>query len=215
MSSSAVRIVKGIELNLGKPLPGYEAQKRMEPSVRADLLGNTTPNMATRKSAVMILLYPSGQGLDFVLIKRQIYDGPHSGQVSLPGGKVDESDTSIEGTALRETYEEVGVEPNQITILGKLTELFIPVSNLLVQPFVGIVAQKPQFSPNLQEVEYIVEVDVAHLLDDSKKSVKVITSHGRPITAPYYSFQNEMVWGATAMILSEFEEVVRRIITEK
>ncbi|MGB4329648.1 MAG: hypothetical protein WBJ36_12275, partial [Tenuifilum sp.] len=93
--------------------------------------------------------------------------------------------------------------------------LYIPVSNLCVKPVVGYLANTPTFLPNLQEVEYIVEVDVAHLLDDSKKSVKVITSHGRPITAPYYSFQNEMVWGATAMILSEFEEVVRRIITEK
>jgi len=212
VSSSAAEIVKAIEVNLREPLPGYEVQKRMEPSVRADFLGNTTPNLATRKSAVMILLYPSDQGLKFVLIKRQTYDGPHSGQVSLPGGKFDESDVSIEETALRETYEEVGVEPNVITILGKLTELFIPISNLLVQPFVGFIAQKPQFTPNLQEVEYIVEVDVAHLLEDSRKSVKVINSHGRPITAPFYIFQNEMVWGATAMILSEFEEVVRRCL---
>jgi len=212
VSSSAARIVKGIELNLGKPLPGYEAQKRMEPSVRVDLLGNTTPNLSTRKSAVMILLFPSGQGFNFVLIKRQTYDGPHSGQMSLPGGKFDETDQTLDDTALRETYEEVGVEPGQVRLLGRLTELYIPVSNIVVQPFVGFTPQKPMFTPNLQEVEYIVEVPLTDLLAEANKSVRVISSHGRPITAPYYNLNNEMVWGATAMILSEFEEVARMIL---
>jgi len=215
VSISVDRIVKAIELNIWESLPGYEAQKRMEPSVRADLLGNTMPNLSTRESAVMILLYPFGQGLNFVLNKRQTYDGPHSGQMSLPGGKFDDTDLTLDGTALRETYEEVGVEPGQVQLLGRLTELYIPVSNMVVQPFVGFTPQKPVFTPNLQEVEYIVEVPLTDLLAEANKSVRVISSRGRPITAPYYNLNNEMVWGATAMILSEFEAVVRRIITEK
>lgn len=209
MSSSVTRIVEAIEAKIREPLPGYEVQKRMEPSVRADLLGNTLPNQATRKSAVLILLYPADFGLNFVLIKRQTYDGPHSGQMSLPGGKFDDTDQTLDGTALRETYEEVGVEPGQVKLLGRLTELYIPVSNMVVQPFVGFTPQKPVFTPNLQEVEYIVEVPLTDLLAEANKSVRVISSHGRPITAPYYHLNNEMVWGATAMILSEFEEVVR------
>lgn len=211
MSSSTSRIVEAIELKLGESLPGYEVQKRMEPSVRADLLRNTTPNMATRESAVMILLYPSGQGLSFVLIKRQTYNGPHSGQVSLPGGKFEVADQTLDGTALRETYEEVGVEPGQVRLLGRLTELYIPASNMVVQPFVGFTSQKPVFTPNLQEVEYIVEVPLTDLMAEANKSVRVISSHGRPITAPYYHLNNEMVWGATAMILSEFEELLRNV----
>lgn len=209
MSSSAKRIVEAIEVKIRESLPGYEAQKRMEPSVRADLMGNTLPNQATRKSAVLILLYPADFGLNFVLIKRQTYDGPHSGQMSLPGGKFDDTDQTLDGTALRETYEEVGVEPGQVKLLGRLTELFIPVSNMVVHPYVGFTPQKPVFTPNLQEVEYIVEVPLTDLLAEANKSVRVISSHGRPITAPHYNLNNEMIWGATAMILSEFEEVVR------
>lgn len=209
MSSSTSRIVEAIEVKLRESLPGYESQQRMEPSVRADLLGNTLPNQATRKSAVLILLYPADHGLNFVLIKRQTYDGPHSGQMSLPGGKFDDTDQTLDGTALRETYEEVGVEPGQVRLLGRLTELYIPVSNMVVQPFVGFTPQKPVFTPNLQEVEYIVEVPLTDLLAEANKSVRVISSHGRPITAPHYNLNNEMIWGATAMILSEFEEVVR------
>lgn len=215
MSKAAERLVKTIEKELSRQLPGIDAQKRMAPSIRADLLGNTVPNPATRKSAVLILLYPADHGLFFVLIKRQTYDGPHSGQMSLPGGKFDDTDLTLNGTALRETYEEVGVEPGQVRLLGQLTELYIPVSNMVVQPFVGFTPQKPVFTPNLQEVEYVVEVPLTDLLAEANKSVKVISSHGRPITAPYYNLHNEMVWGATAMILSEFEEVVRKIIIEK
>jgi len=215
VSKTTESLVKAIEFELIRQLPGINAQKRMSPSIRADLLGNTMPNPATRKSAVLILLYPADQGLNFVLTKRQTYDGPHSGQMSLPGGKFDDTDQTLDGTALRETYEEVGVEPGQVRLLGRLTELYIPVSNMVVQPFVGFTSQKPEFSPNLQEVEYVVEVPLTDLLAEANKSVRVISSHGRPITAPYYNLNSEMVWGATAMILSEFEEVVRRIITEK
>jgi len=204
-------LIKAIEAILNLPLPGYKVQKRMEPSIRADLSGSTEPNFATRDSAVLILLYPFAKRLHFVLIKRQIYEGPHSGQVSLPGGKFEDIDLTLDSTALRETYEEVGVEPSKVRILGKLTELYVPVSNLMVYPYVGYTSQKPEFMPNLQEVEYVIEVGVSDLLAEVNKSVKVITSHGRPLTAPFYQLRGEMVWGTTAMILAEFEEILRRI----
>ncbi len=204
-------MVKAIESILNLPLPGYKVQKRMEPSIRADLSGSTEPNFATRDSAVLILLYPFAKRLHFVLIKRQIYEGPHSGQVSLPGGKFEDIDLTLDSTALRETYEEVGVEPSKVRILGKLTELYVPVSNLMVYPYVGYTSQKPEFMPNLQEVEYVIEVGVSDLLAEVNKSVKVITSHGSPLTAPFYQFRGEMVWGTTAMILAEFEEILRSI----
>ncbi len=204
-------MIKAIEAILNLPLPGYKVQKRMEPSIRADLSGSTKPNFATRDSAVLILLYPFAKRLHFVLIKRQIYEGPHSGQVSLPGGKFEDIDLTLDSTALRETYEEVGVEPSKVRILGKLTELYVPVSNLMVYPYVGYTSQKPEFMPNLQEVEYVIEVGVSDLLAEVNKSVKVITSHGRPLTAPFYQLRGEMVWGTTAMILAEFEEILRSI----
>ncbi|MDI3527120.1 MAG: hypothetical protein PWR03_1303 [Tenuifilum sp.] len=191
-------------------LPGKDAQIIMAPSVRADKHGNSQPNLSTRESAVLILLYKSLSGFRFVLIKRQVYDGPHSGQVSFPGGKFEENDISLSQTALRETYEEIGIEPKNIELLGRLTELYIPVSNIMVHPFVGYINETPKFCLNLLEVQYVVEVDLFDLMDDRNKSVKVINSHGYPITAPYYNLKNEMVWGATAMILSEFEHVIKK-----
>ncbi|QKG79207.1 NUDIX hydrolase [Tenuifilum thalassicum] len=193
-------------------LPGKDAQIIMAPSVRADKHGNSKPNLSTRESAVLILLYRALSGLRFVLIKRQVYDGPHSGQVSLPGGKFEENDISISQTALRETYEEIGVEPKNVDLLGRLTELYIPVSNMIVHPFVGYINETPNFNLNLLEVQYIVEVDLFDLIDDRNKSVKVINSHGYPITAPYYNLKDEMVWGATAMILSEFEHILKKVL---
>ncbi len=202
-------LVQKLREILATPLPGSEAQTRMAPSVRSDLLGNSAPNAQTRRSAVLIMLYPKNGTLYFPLIKRQTYDGPHSGQISLPGGKFEEGDETLHHTALRESYEEIGVDTSKIEVLGELSLLYIPVSNLCVKPVVGYLANTPTFLPNLQEVEYIIEAPLEHLTMEQYKSVKVITSHGRPVTAPYYNLCGEMVWGATAMILSELEAVVR------
>ncbi len=206
------QLIAKIKSQLGEPLPGRIAQEQMAPSVRTDLTERDTPNDSTRRSAVLLMLYPRQGELYFPLIKRQIYDGPHSGQVSFPGGKFEEIDENLQQTALRESNEEIGIDPASIEVLGKLSELYIPISNLRVCPLVGFLNRKPNFTPNLQEVEYVIEVPLSELVNEKRKSVMVITSHGRPVSAPYYDFSNEMVWGATAMILSEFEEVVHRLI---
>ncbi|HRX30399.1 MAG TPA: CoA pyrophosphatase [Tenuifilaceae bacterium] len=196
---------------LTQTLPGNSAQQQMAPSLREDLRGNSTPNTLTRQSAVLILIFPSNNNTPYsVLIKRQTYNGPHSGQISLPGGKTEDYDDDIIKTALREANEEIGINKNDIKVLGTLTNLYIPISNIMVKPVVGYVEYEPTFTPNLQEVEYIISFPIFSILNSDSKSVKVISSHGRPITAPYYNIQGEMVWGATAMILSEFENVLRQ-----
>ncbi len=207
--------VEVLKTELQNDLPGFDAQKTMSPSIREDLMGNTAPNSNTRQSAVLILLFPNGNSIDTLLIKRPVYDGPHSGQVSFPGGKFDEADSDIKATALRETFEEVGVNPTDINIIGQLTQLYIPVSNMMVHPFVGVINFKPEFNPNTQEVERIIYAPIKQLTNPKNRSVEVITSHQKLITAPYFNISKEFVWGATAMILAELVEIINGSIKKR
>jgi len=203
--------IRKLRFQLDKDLPGFDAQKSMSPSIREDLMGNNKENSATRQSAVLLLLFPLGEDINILLIKRAVYNGHHSGQIAFPGGKLEESDLSVFDAALRETEEEVGIITSQIETIGKLTPLYIPISNMVVNPIVGAISAAPITHPNHQEVEYTISVPINHLLDPDNKSVKVIPLHERQITAPYYNVSNEMVWGATAMILAEFLVVVESI----
>ena len=207
--------IEDLKTELQNELPGFDAQKTMSPSIREDLMGNTAPNSNTRQSAVLILLFPNGNSIDTLLIKRPVYDGPHSGQVSFPGGKFDEADSDIQATALRETFEEVGVSPSDISIIGQLTQLYIPVSNMMVHPFVGVIDFKPLFKPDVKEVERIISAPINQLVNPKNRSIKVIPSHQKLITAPYFNISKEFVWGATAMILAEFVEIINGSIKKR
>jgi 8-oxo-dGTP pyrophosphatase MutT (NUDIX family) len=141
--------------------------------------------------------------VNLVFIKRNEYEGPHSGQVSFPGGAYEPGDSSILGTALRETREELGMS-EKIEIIGTLTQLHIPVSNFLVYPVVGWTHSRPAFEPDPTEVQYLIESPVGTLLDPSSRDSETIFRHGKEIVTPFYKTGNEKIWGATAMILSEF-----------
>jgi 8-oxo-dGTP pyrophosphatase MutT (NUDIX family) len=163
-------------------------------------------------SAVMVVFCLDEQGKLFIpLTQRRVYQGAHSGQISLPGGKYEESDTSLEHTALRECREEIGLEG--INLLGKLTELIIPVSNFRVQPFAGYYPHiNPPIIQQEREVESLVKLMVHELLDDSIVTVGSVELPDRSkIKAPYFEVGGHKVWGATAMILSELKEVLRVI----
>jgi 8-oxo-dGTP pyrophosphatase MutT (NUDIX family) len=156
---------------------------------------------------VLILIYPEGQAVHLVLTKRNEYDGPHSGQVSFPGGAWEPEDNSLEDTALRETREEVGVK-GPVEILGALSPLHIPVSNYLVSPFVGWIDSKPKFRPDPSEVQYVIEASLEGLLDPAMQDTETLYHHQEPVKAPFYRVGKEKVWGATAMMLSEFLAMV-------
>ena len=162
----------------------------------------------------MILLYPNNSEIFTTLIKRQVYKGVHSGQISLPGGKFEEDkDISIVETAFRETQEEIGVLKNSISFVGKLTPLYIPVSNIHVQPVIGCLSQKPEFNADSREVDKIYKVNLQELLTPECIVEDEITmADNRKVTAPYYNFNNLQIWGATAMILSEYFEIHHKII---
>jgi 8-oxo-dGTP pyrophosphatase MutT (NUDIX family) len=199
--------VDNIRINIAKELPGKDAQQRMSPSIRAGIGFPTSPNANTRKSAVLISVYPENGLAHTILIKRTVYKGAHSGQVSFPGGKMDETDKSVIETALREAEEELGINPSKVEVIGSLTPLFIPITNLLVIPVVGVMSNPQNLSPNIHEVEYTIEVGLNAFKDSKNITEKTIFSGVIPISAPYYSIKNEMVWGATAMIIAEFTEL--------
>jgi len=183
---------------LRRKLPGEEAQLRMSPSFR----GNINEQKAPVEAAVLALFYASKKNTHLVFIKRNEYDGPHSAQVSFPGGAREAVDKTREETALRETREEVGIK-GKMEILGALTPLHIPVSNFMVYPYVGCMEEAPLFRPDPAEVQYVIEAPLSALLDPGNSRSETLKHHGQFMEVPFYSVRNEKIWGATAMMLSE------------
>ncbi len=199
---------------LSLPLPGREAQLRMAHSERRESMMRFAIPDTARKGAVLILFFEEDNKIKLPLILRSEYKGVHSGQVALPGGKFEDIDEELKYTALREAEEEIGIFRNDVDIIGSLSEVYIPPSNFLVHPFIGVSATVPSFIPHEEEVKEIFSVDIDTLLDDSIVADKEITlSSGVKIVTPLFTIMNYQVWGATAMILSELKTLLREIET--
>lgn len=206
--------VNMIEAALCKPLPGIKAQLRMAP--RPGSLKLPTPQSTPRKSGVLILLFPSEETgeLCFVLTRRTEIVADHKGQISLPGGAVDPDDPSIAYTALREACEEVGVCSDVMRILGPLTPIYIPPSDFCVQPYVAYMSQSPQFFPQPEEVAEIIEVPIPHLLDEKNVVVEEWLLDDEVKQVPFFNIYGHKVWGATAVVLSEFAAILEDLLKE-
>ncbi len=204
--------IEEIRYRLTQPLPGRDAQLRMAFAQRAAaLLQNPYHPDNARIACVTLMLWQNNQDWHTVLIQRT--KNPldrHSGQVSFPGGKHDKSDKSLEHTALREAEEEIGVPPSQMEILGALTDLYIPVSNFIVHPFVGLLKGEPQFSPQPGEVESILTPSISHFQQAANKEHRelVVGTGAMVKDVPCFLVEGRAVWGATAMIMSEFLEIL-------
>ena len=190
-----------------RELPGESAQAKMAPNVRRHFKSTTK----RRNAGVLILLYPKNNQLYTVFIKRSEYEGVHSGQISFPGGKYEPGDQNLEHTALRESNEEIGINPEEVNILGKLTPLHIPVSNFYVIPFVGFYESVPIFKREPNEVEKIIEIPLTELLTPENCTFQEFNYSDLAFTAPIYKPKELVIWGATAMIMSEFLEVIKEI----
>jgi 8-oxo-dGTP pyrophosphatase MutT (NUDIX family) len=198
------------ELKLG--LPGVDAHLRLAPEVRInDLKAGQFPLHAVN-SAVLIILYPCGERLFTVVILRNEYNGAHSGQISLPGGKREDSDIDFENTALREAQEEIGIKPAEMEILGQLSLFYVRPSNFIVYPFIAYSKQRPDFHPDSLEVQRIIEIDVFKEVSYEKIVNKTLSfKNNTKVEAPGFEVGNEFMWGATAMIFSELIQILNRV----
>ena len=190
-------------------LKGKLAHKKMVPYNRiSENEQNKINNFRYKEAAVLILIYPSDKGVpSFVLIERTISSGVHSGQISLPGGKKEKNDKSFWDTSIRETNEEIGVNLSKINFVKKMSCVYVPPSNFMIYPFIGYLDKYPFFNMQKEEVQNIFEINILDLLKNKNKSFSEVRSKymNNNIKVPVYNFMDKIVWGATAMILSEFE----------
>lgn len=199
-------MIEIIQQKLAQKKPGYQAHKLMMPEGRAM---NPVHNANPTQSAVLIALFNEKNLIKFPLIRRPKYNGSHSGQMALPGGKFEPNDISLKNTAIRESYEEIGIQPENVEIIGSLSELYIQVTNIQVTPYVGIINTKPYFKIDKREVDELYIADLSEIQNPNNKFKENWNIQGTNIDVPYYKLQDQIVWGATAMILSEFEQLIK------
>jgi len=202
--------IDDLQVALSGVLPGVEAQYRMAHGSRRNKLG--VP-LNARKAGVLALFYPRADEWHLVFIERvRNAKDRHSGQISFPGGGYDETDGNLARTALRETEEEIGVSAQQIELIGSLSELYIPVSNYLVHPYVGFMEKAPSFTPEVAEVASIVQTPFRTFLNDDNviEGTLKVNPNFTLKDVPFYQVEDKVIWGATAMMMSELVSVVKR-----
>ena len=195
-------------------LPALDAHIKMAPLERLESLRNNDfDDKKPRIAAVMMLFYPKKERTHLVLIVRNSYKGVHSAQIAFPGGKYELEDENFAETALRETHEEVGIHPDKIEILKPFTELYIPPSNFMVHPFLGTSKEELVFLPQPSEVAGIIELPLSTFLSDAiVVDTNLSTSYADSISIPAFKIEEHIVWGATAMMLSELKEVLKEVL---
>lgn len=193
-----------IKKALTQSLPGSVSHKKMLPKNRL-LKASSADLNRIKHGSVLLLLFTENNELTVCLIKRPAHMKHHASQIALPGGRIEKGETALE-TAFRETWEEIGVSKNEIEILGNLSELYVEVSRFQIHPFVGWLKEKPVFNIDRNEVEKTILFPLKNLINNFEE-IELSTVKGQ-LKVPCVQFENEIVWGATAMILAEFRDVL-------
>lgn len=202
-------LILGLKDAINNELPGNRAHQRMISYSRPTAEVVRKLNAKPRRSAVLILLHQKEDQWYFPLIKRQAYNGVHSKQISLPGGKYEKSDGNLSNTSLRETEEELGIAAKSINLIGSLSEIYIPPSNFLVKPYVGFLEESPNYIPDPIEVERVIETSLSSFLAlPIEKREKYVRDGDYKAQVSSFIVDEEVVWGATAMMLSEFKMII-------
>jgi 8-oxo-dGTP pyrophosphatase MutT (NUDIX family) len=204
------KITELLKNEIQRGLPGTDVQWEMASSDRMIRNFPRTPGEDAKEASVLILLYPLNRSVYTVFMQRPDYNGVHGGQISFPGGKQEPADKDSIQTALREAEEETGVDPGQITVIGTLTPLFIPVSNIIVTPVVGWTDKKPSFSHQEEEVVFLFDADIRRFYDPSIIKTKPVQIGTDTINVKYFDYDGNMIWGATSMILHELLVIIKR-----
>lgn len=198
------------------PLFGDASHEKMMPLERKELLAKINlKDNKPREAAVTMLFYPKNKETHLALIVRNSYDGIHSAQIAFPGGKFEPEDLNFFTTALRETEEEIGISRDKITIVKNFSPLYIPPSNFMVHPFLGICKEEIHFIPDPNEVAAIIELPLEVFRNDVVVTIENLsTSYASFIDVPVFKINGHIVWGATAMMLSELKDVLEAVFTK-
>lgn len=209
-------LIKGIKKAIQDSLPGKEAHLQLAPEIRKGEIKIGKVPADAQVGAVLILLYEKNDSIYTAVILRNEYDGVHSGQISLPGGKFESQDVDFMQTALRETHEEIGISQDSVKMIGQLSTFYVIPSNFVIHPFIGYLEEAPVFSPDPAEVQKVIEVDLLNELVYSKVKYKELKFRNSiSIHAPGFIVENEFMWGATAMIFSELIKIIEDISKNK
>lgn len=199
-----------LKLALSSELPGMLSHLQLAPKERIASIKEQKSSKNAKPSAVLLILFKENKQLKIVFILRSVYDGVHSGQISFPGGKKDKNDIDSLETALREAKEEVGIVIDREDILGKLSNLYIPNSNFIVEPYVAFVEKLNGLIPDQAEVQQIYKIPLEDVTNENAIQTKeVLFLNKRTISAPCFYINNLKIWGATAMILNELLDIIR------
>jgi len=202
--------ITGLKSELLKGLPGTDVQWQMASSDRMRINFPRVPGKDAREAAVLVLMFREEGSIHTILMQRPEYDGVHGGQISFPGGKKETSDKDLIQTALREAKEETGIDPDSIVVVGNLTPLFIPVSNMLVTPVIGWTDKKPCFTPHPEEVVFLIDCCLDSFFDPSIIKTRPFEIRGEVLNVKYFDYKENVIWGATAMILHELLVIIKR-----
>lgn len=202
-------LISKIQRGLAKPLPGWNAHKKMINYIRPKATDLDKIDPSARQGAVLALIYPKDNLPHIALMLRNTYEGTHSGQVSFPGGRKEESDQNLIQTALREAHEEMNILPGEVEILGALSKVYIPPSRFMVSPYVAYSKKRPDFKPDPVEVAEIIEAPLKLILKESSIKQKPIFVQvtNSELDVKYFDILGHTVWGATAMMLKELAEI--------
>jgi 8-oxo-dGTP pyrophosphatase MutT (NUDIX family) len=200
--------IENLEKRLKGEKPGLTAQLAMAPQPRPGQVVYQDAEESSLKAGVMVLLYSGAGTYCLVLIRRSSSVLHHKDQISFPGGQIEPGE-NFEQAASRETWEELGVPPDRVKILGSLTPLYIPPSRFCIYPVVGVADEPLRFRPHPREVAEVIEVPVRHLLDSRHIGRETRVIDGRSVVVPFYSWGPHKIWGATAMVLAEFLDLLR------
>ena len=191
-------------------LDGESAHLEMTP-YRNDVAKSLNHKREPRQSAVTVLLFEKNNQTECILIQRPEYEGTHSAQIAFPGGKLEQGETLREA-ALRETHEEIGIPHSDIELIGELSQLYIPPSNFMVTPFLGVLEKEPFYIPDQREVAEVFSFPVSELMElKDIPTTKIKLNNGLKLETPYFNINNKIVWGATAAMLNELRLILIKL----